>query len=71
MDYLDVMDFREDSGYSADYTFDFDESGSDARVNRSDNSVQTVSDITVASIKNPFCCHSYPLQCQTRGHYFV
>jgi hypothetical protein len=49
MEYLDLMDFGEDFGYGADYTFDFDESGRDAVVNRSDNSA---SNMSVASIKN-------------------
>ncbi len=67
MKYLELMDFGEDFGYGADYTFDFDESGSDTGVNRSDN---FASDMSFASIEN--CCLgcSYPLQ-HRQCHYFV
>jgi hypothetical protein len=68
MEYLDLMDFGEDFGYGADYTFDFDESGRDAVVNGSDNSA---SDMSVASIKNCCPCCSYPLQRWRKRHYFV
>ncbi len=62
------MDIGDDVGFLADFTFDFNESGSYAGLNSSEDSVRSPSDISVASIEHlPY--RQYPLQCHAYHHF--